>query len=116
MQQEAEAANCRSRVFAAYYREWAQLSRSSAEMRTITSLGAVPLVVITRDPARGHDRDEETRHAQQQRDTLKLSSNARLIVAEGSGHDIPGERPDVVINAVKSLVMPQAPADNRGTP
>jgi pimeloyl-ACP methyl ester carboxylesterase len=112
----AEAANCRSRAYAAFYREWAQLAESGAEMRDVTNLGDVPLVVITRDPTLGHDHEEETRHAQQQRDALKLSSNSRLIVAEGSGHDIPLARPNVIIDAVRSLLKPQEPAGSRGTP
>jgi pimeloyl-ACP methyl ester carboxylesterase len=112
----AEAANCRSRAYAAYYREWSQLSSAGAEMRGVTNLGNVPLIVISRDPALGHDKDEETRHTQQQRDSLKMSSNARLIIAEGSGHDIPLVRPDVIIDAVRSLVKPREPAGSRGTP
>ncbi len=116
LQAMAEAANCRSRAYAAFYREWAQLAESGAEMRDVTNLGDVPLVVITRDPAMGHDREEEVRHAQQQRDALKLSSNSRLIVAEGSGHDIPLARPNVIIDAVRSLLKPQEPAGSRGTP
>ena len=116
LQAMAEAANCRSRAYAAFYREWSQLGESGAEMRTVSSLGDVPLVVIARDPTLGHDSEEETRHAQQQRDSLKLSSNSRLIIAESSGHDIPLARPDVIINAVRSLVKPQGPAGSRETP
>jgi pimeloyl-ACP methyl ester carboxylesterase len=116
LQGMAEAANCRSRAYATFYREWSQLGESGAEMRTVSSLGGVPLVVIARDPALGHDSEEETRHAQQQRDSLKLSSNSRLIIAEGSGHDIPLARPDVIADAVKSLLKPQEPADNREIP
>ena len=112
----AEAANCRSRAYAAYYREWSQLSSAAADMRGFASLGSVPLIVITRDPTLGHDSEEETRHTQQQRDSLKMSSNARLIIAEGSGHDIPLVRPDVIIDAVRSLVKPREPAGSRGTP
>jgi pimeloyl-ACP methyl ester carboxylesterase len=116
LQAIAEAANCRSRAYAAFYREWSQVGESGAEMRTVSSLGDVPLVVISRDPAMGHDHEEETRHTQQQRDALKLSSNSRLIVAEGSGHDIPLARPDVIIDAVRSLVKLREQAGSRGTP
>jgi pimeloyl-ACP methyl ester carboxylesterase len=115
MRATAEAANCRSRVFAAYYREWSQMPQSAADVRAVKNLGTVPLVVISRDPSLGHDREVETRHAQQQPDMLKLSANSRLIVAEGSGHDIPGMRPDVVIEAVRSLVRPPVQADSRAT-
>lgn len=116
MRPAAEAANCRSLVFAAYYREWSQMAQSAVEMRGITNLEAVPLIVISRDPTLGHNQEGEVRHAQQQRDALKLSSNSRLIVAEGSGHNIPGERPDILIEAIRSLIRPPATADNRETP
>ncbi|NTU55219.1 MAG: alpha/beta hydrolase, partial [Anaerolineales bacterium] len=32
------------------------------------------------------------------------SSNSQLVVAEGSGHGIPFERPDVVINAIQQIL------------
>ena len=115
MQAAAEAANCRSRVFAAYYREWSQMPQSAAEIGAITSLGTMPLIVISRDPTRGHA-SEESRHTQQQNNALRLSSNSRLMVAKGSGHDIPGERPDIVIDAVRSLVRPPAAAGSQETP
>lgn len=112
----AEAANCRSSAYAAFYREWSQLGESGAEMRGVRNVGGLPLVVIARDPVLGHDPEEETRHAQQQRDALRLSSNSRLIIAEGSGHDIPLARPDVIVDAVRSLVKPPGPAGSRETP
>jgi len=116
VQAVAEAVNCRSRAYAAFYREWSQLAESSAETRTISSLGDVPLAVISRDPALGHDAEEEAHHGQQQRHALKLSTNSRLIVAEGSGHDIPLARPDVIVDAVKSLLKPRELAGSRETP
>ena len=36
-----------------------------------------------------------------------LSSNGQLIVADGSGHAIPFERPNVVINAIQQLLAEQ---------
>jgi hypothetical protein len=93
------------------------MPQSRREMQAITSLGTVPLVVITRDAAVGHDRSEEAGHTEQQRGMLKLSSNAQLMVAEGSGHDIPGMRPEVIVEAVRSLITKsRAPAGSRETP
>lgn len=113
---QAEAAYCRPSVFAAYYREWAQLPESAADLSAITTLGDIPLVVISRDPKLGRNPEEEEQHAQQQRALLQLSSNANLIVAEGSGHDIPGQRPDVIVEAVRTLPKPRGPAGTPGTP
>ena len=47
---------------------------------------------------------------------MKLSSNSKFVVAQGSGHDVPLARPDVVVEAVKALLTPQAQAGSRGTP
>lgn len=112
----AEAAYCRSRTFGAYYDEWAQLPQSAKDLSTVTTLGDTPLIVISRDPKLGRDTEEETQHAQQQRDMLQLSSNGSFMVAEGSGHDVPGQRPDLIVEAVRTLTKPRGPAGTPGTP
>ena len=113
---EAEAAYCRSRVYAAYYREHAQLALGGAEVRAIASLGSTPLIVISRDPLLHHKPGEESGHMKDQEEMAKLSSNGRLVIAKGSGHDVPGMRPDVIIDAVKGLVRPPEQAGSPGTP
>jgi pimeloyl-ACP methyl ester carboxylesterase len=96
--------------------EDASFPAAAREIRGITSLGSVPLAVIARDPAKGRNAALEARHSQQQRGAMKLSTNSRFIVAEGSAHDVPLARPDVVVEAVRSLLKPQAQAGSRGTP
>lgn len=112
----SQVMNCRAKVFAAHYREWSQLSESVEQIRIITNLDAMPLLVISRDPARGSNPQEEARHEREQRESLKLSSNSRFLIAANSEHDIPGQRPDVVVEAARSLVRFPAPAGSRGTP
>lgn len=107
---------CRPQFIETILREDAAFPATASEIRGITSLGSVPVVVIARDPATGGNSESEARHAKQQREMAQLSSNSRLVVAEGSGHDVPLARPDVVVRAVKSLLKPPAPADSRGTP
>ncbi|MEV8566748.1 hypothetical protein AB0436_14435 [Streptomyces sp. NPDC051322] len=34
----------------------------------------------------------------------KASANRKLVIAKGSSHDIPADRPDVVIKAVDAMV------------
>jgi len=34
----------------------------------------------------------------------RLSTNGKLITVENSGHDIPGEAPEAVVNPVKEVV------------
>lgn len=110
------ALTCRSQFIETIFREDAAFPATASEIRGITSLGSVPMVVITRDPATGSNSESEARHAQQQREMAQLSSNARLVVADGSAHDVPLARPDVVVQAVKNLLKPPAQADSRGTP
>lgn len=111
---ESEAAYCRARVYAAYYREREQLTEGGAEIRAIASLGDLPLIVIARDPSVTHEA-EPGGHAQDERETARLSSNGQLVIAMGSGHDVPDARPDAIIDAVRELIRPQGQAGSRGT-
>jgi pimeloyl-ACP methyl ester carboxylesterase len=110
------ALTCRPQTIETIFREDASFPAGAIELRGITSLGNVPLVVIARDPAKGRNAALESRHNQQQLGTMKLSTNSRFIVAEGSGHDVPLAKPDVIVKAVKELIKAPAPAGSRGTP
>jgi pimeloyl-ACP methyl ester carboxylesterase len=100
---ELRAILCRPREYEAFYREGADLPSSVREMRTVTSLGSIPLIVIARDPSlAGSSGGDDWNLIQKQK--LGLSTNSELIVATGSGHDIPTARPDVIVAAVKKLV------------
>jgi pimeloyl-ACP methyl ester carboxylesterase len=111
-----EAVTCRWQYPETIFRESSAFPQAAAEMRSVSSVGDVPLVVIARDPASGHNPAAEEQHHKQQRDSTKLSTNSRFVIAEGSAHDIPLARPDVIVSAVKSLLRVQAPAGSRGTP
>jgi pimeloyl-ACP methyl ester carboxylesterase len=110
------ALTCRSQNFVTILREDAGFEEARHEIRAISSLGNVPLVVIARDPAVGRNLEAESMHTEQQRELAKLSSNSRFNVAEGSGHDVPLARPDVIVEAVKSLINLRAPAGSREIP
>ncbi|MBV8893315.1 MAG: hypothetical protein JO266_15310 [Acidobacteria bacterium] len=45
-----------------------------------------------------------------QKKLLALSPYSRQVIARGSGHGIPGQRPDVIVDIVRDLVkeLPQA--------
>lgn len=81
-------------------------------------LGDIPVVVLTHDKAAGAEdgvpdglgEDVEAAWQAMQEDLATISTNARLIVADDSGHFIHVERPDLVIDAVRQ-VLEQA-ADN----
>lgn len=117
LQAESQALSCRPGFYASIYRERAALPESVAEMRAITDLGTVPLIVVAHDPKilSGKAGLDEWPKVQQQK--LQLSKNSELVVATGSGHNIPADRPDVIVAAVKKLALTTpAPADSRGTP
>lgn len=99
---EKRAITCRSSVYEAFYRENASLPASVQEMRGITSVGAIPLIDIARDPSIGFTAGGDDWNLIQKQ-KLALSTNSELIVATGSGHDIPMIRPEVIVEAVKKL-------------
>ena len=109
------ALTCRPRTVESILREDRAFPAVVSEIQGITSVGRVPLIVIARDPSTGQNSSLEARHAQQQRELAKLAPNSRFIVAEGSGHDVPLARPDLIVDAVRDLVKAPAQADNRGT-
>lgn len=111
-----QALTCRPQYLETIYREDAAFAKAAREISEIKPLGNIPLVVIARDPATGSNVTAEARHSAAQKELTSLSSNSHLVIAEGSGHDIPLARPDVVVDAVQDLLKPPGPADSRGTP
>jgi pimeloyl-ACP methyl ester carboxylesterase len=102
---EKQAISCRAGLYEAYYRERVAHPESVLEIRAISSLGAIPLVVIARDPALGSvipDVGDDWQLIQRQK--MQLSKNAELVIATGSGHGVPYARPDVIIAAARKLV------------
>jgi len=84
-----------------------QVEASHAEIRAlgINSLGDIPLIVIRHGKKQaqmmpGLDEIMEETNRRLQAETARLSTRGTLIVAENSGHDIVGEEPEVVIQAI----------------
>ena len=96
-----QAISCRRSLYRTFYRENDSLARSAGEVRAIPTLGQVPLIVIARDPS--VSTGDRARWELIQKQKLGLSTQAELIIASGSGHDIPQRRPDLIISAVKKL-------------
>jgi pimeloyl-ACP methyl ester carboxylesterase len=104
------AFSCRSKVFRAHYEQWSVLPQSAAEVRKLGSLGDLPLVVISRDPKRNAKKDGsvpayEQRWQQQQQELLQLSSRATYMIAADSGHSVPVDRPDVVVEGIRRVMQ-----------
>jgi pimeloyl-ACP methyl ester carboxylesterase len=98
-----QAITCRSSFYQAIYREWSAFQQSADEMRSIRSLGNIPLIVISRDPVVRGDSPPEMRWNQLQRQNLQLSHSSEFVIATGSGHDVPLVKPETVVNAVRKL-------------
>lgn len=73
---------------------------SDADLRAAPALGAMPLVVLVSDQsiaAIPHWADAQRRQA-------ALSDDGRMVVASGSSHAIPWDRPDLVVASVRAVV------------
>jgi pimeloyl-ACP methyl ester carboxylesterase len=104
------AIGCQSHVYATHYAQWEAFPRSAGEVRNLGSLGNVPLIVISRDPNRT-SKSEDVVSAQRehhwstlQQRLMELSKQSTHISAQGSGHSIPVERPDVIVDAIREMV------------
>lgn len=80
----------------------------AARQESPAPLGALPLIVISREL----DRSEEIEAGAElnaerrawQKDLTQLSSAGRLVVAVGSGHHIQLEKPHVVVGAIRDIL------------
>jgi hypothetical protein len=84
---------------------------SADQVRSVASLGDLPLVVITAgrsEPIPGFPADSEAKYAQVwlelQKELAQLSTKSAHIIAQESGHNIPFEQPKVIIDALHKLV------------
>jgi pimeloyl-ACP methyl ester carboxylesterase len=90
--------------------EGLDLEASEAQVRAAGSLGDLPLVVVTRgksgcDTAAPEDAAGLDQAWQKlQSEFVALSSNGLQITAERSGHLIPTEQPEAVIDAIQRVV------------
>jgi len=84
---------------------------SIAQARAVTSLGELPLVVLTAGSSRQYADVPSPLAAHMarvksdlHRDLLRLSTNSRLVIAERSGHFIHQDQPYLVIEAIRRMV------------
>ncbi len=76
---------------------------SASQARSTVTLGEMPLVVLSEDPAKNVKEFLPVFEWGQQ-DLMHLSSNSSRITAVGSGHQIQKERPDLVVAAVQRII------------
>ena len=74
------------------------MSEGGAQARAVTSLGALPLIVLTAG------KDLDPKHSAAQADLLKLSTDSQQLVADQSGHHIMIDQPETAVAAIVKLV------------
>ena len=85
--------------------EFANLKKSFEEIQSVTSLGSLPLIVLSQGSKDSKMSDERFQKlASLQLDLTKLSSNSQRIIAENSGHLVQLDQPELVISAVQQLI------------
>lgn len=93
-------------------REWVDLKANADLVRATGGIGDKPLIVLTQGPDWNDpfapddvepliDRVNQTLDAQ----LLTLSSDSKLIVAKTAGHNIQAEDPQLVIDAIRDVVI-----------
>ena len=82
----------------AYLDEGMGISAGGAQARAVTTLGALPLIVLSRG------KDQEAKHTAAQTDLLQLSTASQQFVAGQSGHSIHLEQPATAVAAIVQMV------------
>jgi len=108
---EVRAAYCNFHSAREEVAELKAFPESAAQAATTSTLGDMPLAVLTHDPGRPEpdmpeDVVQPTEQAwQQMQDELaQLSTKSTHVIAKNSGHYIQLDRPDLVIEAVRGVV------------
>jgi len=83
------------------------MSEGGAQARAVTSLGALPLIVLSRG------KDQDAKHTAAQTALLQLSTDSQQFVADQSGHHIMIEQPDAAVAAIVKMVELVRPATQK---
>ena len=83
---------------------------STAQNKPPSDLGNAPLIVLSRggtNPGLSEAQFEQLRQSwdELQQDLVKLSTNSQHIIAEKSGHYIHHDQPELVVDAIRQVVM-----------
>ncbi len=96
---------CRPLYQQSNYEQWEAMPAYMEEARKLGTVTNTPVVLIVRDPNRsGGDAEGEARMHKWREMLGHISSNSRMVTAEGSGHDIPEQRPDVIVEAIREML------------
>jgi len=101
--------------FDALMGEYFNFDASSAETAHTGPYGALPILIVSQDPAKVDPRDPNASKMQalwneMQEDLKKLSTHSLRIIAKGSGHEVHTDRKALVVSRVQLFI-----AQLRGT-
>jgi pimeloyl-ACP methyl ester carboxylesterase len=113
-QQAAPAAialDCRSSTLRSMRDEELWFRRSGQEVASITTLGNLPLIVLSHDPRTESGfppevaQSAEKQWSSMQEDLRSLSTNSKRIIARQSMHYVEAYRPELVIRAIRDVYV-----------
>jgi pimeloyl-ACP methyl ester carboxylesterase len=104
-----QAMQCRPSYVDADESELPDFDTSSKQAAGLREFGRIPLLIISRDPSKDSSASPDDIASvqvwqQEQEDAKHLSPLSWRIIAKGSGHMVPLDRPDLVISQLVSLV------------
>ncbi|MHA4742006.1 alpha/beta fold hydrolase [Dyadobacter sp. MSC1_007] len=85
------------------YHLLAKMERNSDYVRQLQMPTHIPILVVMAEKGPFTEQKENERFQEAQRNFVKTNDNRRLVVAEGSSHNIPSERPGLVIELIKKF-------------
>ena len=74
------------------------MSEGGAQARAVTSLGTLPVIVLSRG------KDQDAQHTAAQTGLLQLSTDSQQFFADHSGHRIMIEQPEAAVAAIVKMV------------
>lgn len=100
---------CRPTFVGGEESEYEYFEETSRQAGRLTSFGAPPLLIISRDPAAERDSSSETllqerAWAQEQESMKALSARSWRVIARGSGHAVHHARLELVVSEVRLLL------------
>lgn len=81
-----------------FFDEGMGMSEGGAQARDVTTLGSLPIIVLTRG------KDQDAKHTTEQTALLQLSTESQQLFADKSGHNIMIDQPDAAIAAIIKMV------------
>jgi pimeloyl-ACP methyl ester carboxylesterase len=87
----------------AAYLEEEGVAESNREVKNVGPFPNIPLAVIAATDHGPYFKDWESVLMQLQRQLAALSPKSTLIIAQGSGHDVQMDQPDLVIKAIRQV-------------